>query len=264
MKQPVGWFDDRPDDGLERLSYSSLKNFFRSPAHYRYFKDHPKPPTPQMIFGNAVHSVCFDTPDDVVIAPDINKRTKDGRAEWAAFEEDNKDKYIVTEDESETIRNIVDAVYNHRIARRVLQSPSVEFEKWGLFDDLLTGVPCVMRVDILDRKRKVIADLKTTVNADQDEFTKQLFRFGYHYQGGFYKYGYHRIDEHLDTTFLLIAVETTPPYGVNVFPVRGKALSVAWDTITRHLEPFARCLRKNEWPNYRQILRDIDTPGWIK
>lgn len=67
------------------LSAGGIKSILKTPAHFKAAQT-GNSPTPAMIFGSAAHSYIL-TPQlgEVVQAPDINRRTKAGKEEWAEF-----------------------------------------------------------------------------------------------------------------------------------------------------------------------------------
>src|ERR1035441_6623548 len=64
------------------LHFSTLKNFARSPAHYKYASEHGTVTTPAMAVGSAVHALCLEHGDGIVRF-EGSRRGK----EWTAFQE---------------------------------------------------------------------------------------------------------------------------------------------------------------------------------
>jgi len=92
------------------LSFSSLKEFAKSPKHYMDYISKPKtPPTDAMKLGSAVHCMIL-TPelfnDQFAVAPEINKRTNAGKEEWALFASQNEGKDILANDDYEHARRL--------------------------------------------------------------------------------------------------------------------------------------------------------------
>jgi len=79
----------------DRINNSGLKLIARTPAHFKYYQEHQreKTPTPQMMLGTAVHCAVLEPAtfhDRYAIAPQCDKRTKEGKAIWADLESSNK------------------------------------------------------------------------------------------------------------------------------------------------------------------------------
>ena len=270
MEIKKGWYPDisnedyhSGDEYGDFISSSNLKTFMRSPAHYRVSKDEHKEPTPAMNFGSAFHSIALGFPDEVAIIPDINKRTKAGKEEWLLFQESNSDKYLIKTEEMTQINGMVESIKHHKFARKLLESKTAQNEVSGFFVDHGTDLPCKIRPDILDRDMAIISDLKSCVDASFDEFSKTVFNFGYHYSAAWYRYGFQMIEGY-DCAFVLIAVEKTPPYGVNTYPMEGRAIKIAQEKIGGVMGPLADCFKKDKWPCYPQVFTGPDVPGWVK
>ena len=263
------WHKDIPNedyhhgDYKDYISSTDLKNFIRSPAHYRCYKDEKKESTPAMVFGSAFHSVALGFPDEVAIIPDINRRTKVGKEEWLDFQEENAGKYLIKQSEMKHIEGMQESITHHKHARKIMESPTAQFEISGFFEDFGTDLRCKIRPDILDLEAPVIADLKTCIDASYDTFSKTIFNYGYHFQSTWYRYGGQMIEGH-DFDFVFIAVEKTPPYGVNTFPMSGRAITLAEEKIGGVMGLFADCFKKNKWPCYPQTFNAPDVPGWVK
>jgi hypothetical protein len=78
----------RIENKEEYLSYSSLREFAISPRHFLRYKLRQKEQTPAMVFGSLVDCMIL-TEDQVearfAVAPDVDRRTKDGKAKWEEF-----------------------------------------------------------------------------------------------------------------------------------------------------------------------------------
>ena len=75
----------------EGISRSQLWKIRESPEKFKYAMEHPEEPTPALLFGQMVHKLVLepDTFDEeFIVAPEVDKRTKEGKAAWAQFEED--------------------------------------------------------------------------------------------------------------------------------------------------------------------------------
>ena len=70
--------------------------------------------------------------------------------------------------------------------------------------------------------------------------------------------------EGFDFDFVFIAVEKTPPYGINTFPMSGRGIRVAEEKIFGVMGNFSDCFQKGVWPCYEQNLYPPDVPGWIR
>ena len=89
----------RQHDGVSR---SKLWKLRESPEKAKWSWEHPEPPTPALLFGQAVHKlilepVTFD--DEFAVSPDCDRRTKAGKEAYNAFCEGLGDRAIITLDQ---------------------------------------------------------------------------------------------------------------------------------------------------------------------
>lgn len=126
---------DRP------LSFSSLKEFAKSPRHYLDYILKPKtPPTDAMKMGSMIHCMLL-TPelfnDEFAIAPEINKRTNAGKEEWAQFTAMHADKTVVTNEDYEHARRVTDIVMSNENNKYIIQNCHDFEQEWSMdMDDL--------------------------------------------------------------------------------------------------------------------------------
>jgi len=268
MTFKTGWYPGTSNHDHHRGIYRScigssfLKTFAdRSPAHAKEAVDHQTEPTPAMNIGSAFHSIATGAPEEVAVIPaDINRRTKDGKEEYAAFELDAVGKYIISKADHINILEMVGALERHPIAKNLMKFKDREVT--GIFSDFGTDLWCKIRPDLIDHEQKIIVDLKSTVDASYDKFNRDIFKFGYHVSAAWYKYGAEQITGNR-YAFIIVAVEKTPPYGINCFNIGGLAVRKAWDKISNVMGDLADCVKDDKWPNYKPFLHEPDVPGWI-
>ena len=87
------------------VNKSTLWEMRKSPLHYWHLMhDTPKPDTPAMKFGRAVHKRILEPVEfsaDYAVAPVCDRRTKEGKAIWAELQESGKE--IISAEDMETI-----------------------------------------------------------------------------------------------------------------------------------------------------------------
>jgi exodeoxyribonuclease VIII len=231
----------------------------KSAAHMHYNKDNPQDPTPAMRFGTIFHTAVLE-PEKLAVEPDVNKRTNAGKAELAAFEAENADKIICSKSELLQAQDMAHAINRHRFAAVLLDAPG-HVEITGTFREPTYGIPCKIRPDKLNQEDGIIIDLKTTTDAGEEAFSKSIFTFGFDVQGCFYNLGGHQIDKK-SYEFVIIAVEKTPPYGVNTFRLTEKHFEIAYQKIDGVLDQLKRCIETDKWPSYPQKIISPDIPAW--
>jgi hypothetical protein len=170
----------------EGISSSELKKIMKSPAHYKYYKENPTEDTPALLFGRAAHKYILETYDfynEFAVAPNCDRRTKEGKEIWAKFVAESEGKDVITQEQFE----VIDAMRNVMLATPfVSKLINGEHEISYFWTDEDTGLKCKVRPDSINHKLKVIVDYKTCDNAETEHFMKQAIRLGYDLQASYY------------------------------------------------------------------------------
>ena len=152
--------------------------------------------------------------DEYIVAPKFDRRTKDGKAAYAAFEMSLAGRTTIPPDDMVVIGEMVAAVRGHKYADFLTKG---EVEMSYYWQDELTGIDCQARPDcfkIVDG-RGIVVDLKTTTDASTDSFRRDAIKYGYDMQAAMFidacqkEYG-------IPCDFIFVAIEKTPPYMINI------------------------------------------------
>ena len=84
---------EREYNAAEGIRRSDLWRMEDSAEKFKYFLEHPVEQTPAMAFGSACHKMILEPGDfsnEYAVAPEINRRTNAGKAEWEQFCADNR------------------------------------------------------------------------------------------------------------------------------------------------------------------------------
>jgi exodeoxyribonuclease VIII len=233
----------------------------QSPLHYKLARTFASVPSAAMQFGTAVHCGVlepqrFDAA--VACAPTVDKRTKDGRAEWAAFVAGNAHKVVLDADAYERAHNTISAVRAHPGAAELLDGAL--FEVSLFWNDARYGVPCKCRWDLFNHGG--VVDLKTTSNASPAEFARQIVNFNYHVQAAHYLSGGEHARNEAPRFFAFIVVESEPPHAVACYALPGNAILAGAHLMNQALERYAAALAAGEWPGYPDTIEQIQLPRW--
>jgi hypothetical protein len=187
------------------LSFSSIKEFAKSPNHFLAYKNKQKETTAAMTRGSAVHTFVLE-PDEFesryLVAPDIRR----GTLAWKEVESAAGEREILKDSEFEVIENMAAALYQHPaaaqlFARKTAVEQAVEFT--------FNGLP--FRGFIDEVGDTFVADLKTTQDVSPREFQRWVFGNKYHWQAALYCKAT-GLDE-----FYFIGVEAARPHNVMVY-----------------------------------------------
>jgi hypothetical protein len=257
------------------VSHSKLETFRRRPALYyrKYVTKQIPPEEPGTAFriGSAAHCSILEPLEMAhryAIRPEgIDRRTKDGRAQWAIFEAENEGRTIIDTDEAAQILNMTDAVRQHDLAAQLLAhgQPELTWRTGGSFalqcrTDWFNPNGCE-----LSHGRPYIADVKTVESLDDSSFAnfeRAVFRYGYHRQVGFYLPLVTELLGKPVFNFFFIVVEKCEPYGVAVYRTTDAAAALGQDETLDDLRRLKRCMDLNEWLNIEPTLREIGVPSW--
>lgn len=246
------------------VSSSTLKVLVsKTPAHARAALDDPRPDTPALLLGRAVHARVLE-PETFgtryAVAPRVDRRTKGGKAAWDEFAAARPGAAILTEDDGATVEAIAAAIQAHPLARAAVQGGAAELS--GFLTDHETGVQCRIRPDYTRMDAGVLVDVKTTLDASPGAFQKSVHTLGYHVQAAMYAAGFHAITGEPLRDFVFISVEKARPWAVAVYRIEEEALAVGRWLYRRALRTWADCLERDTWPGYSHRIESISLPPW--
>lgn len=252
------------------VSKSGLDQIAKSPLHYwARFLDPDRvwpEPTPAMRLGTALHTHVLELSkwdEQIAVAPsDINRRTKEGREQWAAFEAAAKRKTVITADDAEQVMAMGRAVMRHPAAAMLLGLPG-KAETTHMWTDASTGLECKCRPDWLTDDGSIVVDLKTTKNASIQGFKRSIADYRYHVQAGWYLHGIEQATGRRPDQFIFICVESTAPYAVAVYAADAEMIERGHDQAMRDLAKLAVCKAADHWPSYSDQIETISLPGWL-
>lgn len=264
MKNETRVLANLPHDeylALDALSSSGAKDILRSPAFYRWRKDHPSEPTPSMVLGTALHMAVLEPERferTVVVDPGFDRRTKPGKADaeqWASNLP--PEALILQAPQMELVRGMQGAIEHHPYAARLLDD--IQPELSILWD--ADGVQCKARLDALGIGHNVLIDIKTSSDASWDSFAKSAANFGYHIQAAHYIDGA-KAAGYGKRTMLFVVVENTPPHQVAVYVLDDEAVRAGEVKMARARELYLECVAQDQWPGYQETIQVLSLPKW--
>ena len=260
---------DRP------LSYSSLKEFWKSPAHYIDYITKPKTISDAMILGQVVECLVFDEKifqDKFEVYQKFPKRSNADKEKWQLMCESAKDNKITLVDNDMYANAVI-------MAESVKNTPETSYyidkvlsiQKKLSWTDKKTKLPIIGYVDVeceID-ENLIIIDFKTSQSSNPDEFMKNAAKFGYELQVGAYLTGYHK-QHYKFPDFMFMVVESSPPYNATMIHCPGDYCEYAKDEFDHMLTAFRYCMDKNEFHrgyhfwNAEMPYFNMEKPRWKK
>jgi len=235
------------------LGSTSLKTLAtKTPAHYQHDKTHPKF-SDAFTLGTAAHSLILEgDTSGIRVVPADNWLTKDAKAAKAEAIATGKQPLLTKE--MTQVFMMRDAVMAHPIARDLLTGHKAEQSVFWDED----GLTLKCRPDAW--KSGMLVDLKTTINADPNEFGKTAHNFGYHQSAAHYIDGVKAATGE-ELPFHFVLVEKTAPYFVSVVELDIEAVNIGRQLNDRAKRIYRECVETNTWPGYPNADL-ISLPMW--
>ena len=236
------------------VSRSDLFKLKKSPLHYKYASEHKEEPTPTLNFGSAAHKYILEREDfdnEFAIAPNVDKRTKEGKAIFAEFQEMSDGKIIISVDDFEKIKEMAKAIDEHPIASDLIKG---KHEVSLFWKDVMTGEECKIRPDCIheDGNGIVIVDYKTTASVEDGAFEKSCRKYGYKLQSGMYREGYFQ-NFFEDAGFAFIAQEKEAPFAVRVYVCTDEYMNEGFDEYRALLGLYHECKLADNYKGFETI-----------
>lgn len=217
------------------------------------------------LIGRAAHSLVLGAGAPVVQAPDVNRRTKAGKAAYEEFKAGVPAGAIVlAPSDYETVTGMAEAVLANPDARALLEQPGKP-EQSVYWKDEATGLLCKARPDYLPEADPAVqlayVDYKTTTDASPHGFANSVAYYGYAQAAEYYSRGLAAIGYHDDSAMTFIVQEKTPPYLVAVYQLDAVSISYAHEANNWALAKYAECIEADEWPGY-ETIQGLQIPDW--
>jgi len=265
---------------VEALRSGDLAYLMQSPAHLIAHRLANKPPSPAMELGKIFH-IGIEEPlklkELLVVEPTFVGKTKDGRdsersaearqkkAEWYASL--RKDVIVLNQEEADRMVGMLNAINNHKLVSRLIRDGLRESS--GFVEDPETGILLKFRPDLISEKKNYVVDFKTTRNASHQFFINQIFSSRgnspfYILNGAHYAHCAKLTKGCNGDSFIIVAIESEAPFGINVFPLDSYCLEVGEKIRSRLTKLYAECSKSGIWPSYPESAAPVAIPGWVQ
>lgn len=259
LKIDMNFLESRP------LSYSSLKNFLKSPQHYIQYITEKKEPTAAMIFGSLVDCLLL-TPDDFenqfAVLPEINRHTNEGKAQYAALQDAAQGKTLIDAETLTQAQDLITALNNNASVKSYLDRVEKTQVKFNFEID---GLPFVSKLDIIGDT--FICDFKTAASAEPNSFTKSALNFDYDLQAAIYLKAVKK--EKVFPDYFWIAAEKDKPFACSVIKADADFLEFGQKKLEKGIENFKYCMRENLFNKSYDFwtasgIFFAELPNWLK
>lgn len=241
------------------LSFSGLKQFAKTPAHYLAYRLREAEETSSQRLGTLTHMAILEPErfgSDVVLN-DENRNSNAFKA--ARADAEARGKYICKTSEYEAAAAMRDGVYRNTTARKLLSGGKAEQTiRWR---DPETGVLLKCRPDYL-RSDGVVVDVKTYTDLSKDSIERQIAKMRYHWQSAFYLEGSNTVLGTDSTMFAHLFVDTEA-FVARVVVLEDEALGKAQRELAPLLDAYAVSLKENLWGGYPDEILTVSLPDYV-
>jgi len=282
---PFNGTDEQYHADKNYISASSLKKLKISPAHYIEDCESEDEETDAMIFGSAYHCFILEPEkfeNDYYVFNDssicqvlIGEGYKSPRSTKAYKEWEESemriigDKKVITLDTHERLKAMREKIMRHPYAKMLLANGIKEQGYMGEIETEAGIIKVKFKPDQSNDNRKIIVDLKTTIDASQDGFTKKAADMDYHLQAAFYSDLLGKVTgDGRAYRFVFIAQEKKKPFAFNIFEASPQFISQGRFEYEMLLQLYKFCLDNSTWPGYqiwcenKYGILELKLPAW--
>jgi exodeoxyribonuclease VIII len=247
------------------LSRSALWTFRDLPKKYWYkyisgLYEEPKE-SKAYALGNAVHSLLLEPhkfDDNYCVMPEIDRRTKIGKIEYASFMMESGNKSHLTTEQRDTSINMAESVLQNPMVSNILRPiNNVMVEKSIYWKDLTTGLLLKCRPDAF--KNSLVIEIKTCDDASPRGFQLSATKYGYYLQAACVYEGLLSIGIKMEH-YMFVCVEKEPPFATALYRLDDDALQYGLDLLCKIKSEFKKCQDSGVFPDYG--LNMLGVPTW--
>ena len=240
MNYSPGIYENLPYEEYAAIpAYRShdLTSVIKCPYTWKYQKD--LEPSPALLEGRVQHTVFLEHhkfAEEFVIQPNIDRRTKAGKAEYEDFSASIGNRTAITQD-----------LYDTCMERRSVVTDYIPKETDKVECTLIFewfGQPFKCRMDWYDNQ--YIWDLKTCRDASPRGFRTAINTFRYYQQAAYYLSGA-RLCGLKAEKFYFLAVEKQSPYPYGVYTLSDEAIAFGDARNEQAIAIAQQCFDSGEW-----------------
>lgn len=198
------------------LNKTSLVKFMKSPRHYLQSLHDEFEATDSMRMGTALHSLVLrdDPTKHFAVKKKVDNRTKEGKEYSAQFEQDNKGKTIITEEQNELVQGMFKSLRkNERFSRMMDRFSHREVGIFANYNHPLGDFRIKGMLDAYIETEGLIVDIKTSQDASLDLFKWDFKKYAYGLQQVHYTHLLGKTKMPF-SNFVFVVVENKPPHEV--------------------------------------------------
>jgi exodeoxyribonuclease VIII len=242
------------------LSYSSIKEFAKSPVHYINYLNKPRKQTAELTFGSALHCLLLEPNEfsnrySISRKFDLRKTADKAEYETLLADAESTGKTILQQDLYDEVSQLAHHVNSNQSFVELMFHAEVEQK-----DNVeLFGLPFVRIKDIQSGGYTI--DIKTVQDASLQALNKDFFNYQYYIQAAVY-----------GGDFAFYVVEKNPPFYNGLMEVSKEWLEYGQAKLEKLCLAFNHCLENPDsfsksydfWYEYENKKPIISLPSWVK
>jgi len=232
------------------ISASDIKNFMKSPKYYYYQKFIKQKTEKERHFaiGSAIHEMILEPEmfqTNFAISPRFDKRTKEGKANFEMFEQDNKDKTVITSDEMAIVLAVSESARKNKTLTDLISNSYYELSCYT--EDEKTGLKLKMRPDSMCKTKSTIVDIKSCLDSSAKEFKRNVYSYGYSISAAFYS------DFLKRENYIFAAVEKEAPYQCSLYALNDEMIQYGREQYRMALDLLKWSQDNSHWCDYNEF-----------
>jgi exodeoxyribonuclease VIII len=244
------------------LSFSSLKEFMRSPRHYVKYLTQERKQSEAMLFGAVCHKLILEPEDfenEYIVEPEFNKRTNQGKEDYQAFLTSIEEKKL-TPIPPATMLKAKELVtqFMGTPAHQYVQNLSKNEVRFDMVHE--TGLPVCGYIDGVSDIFNL--EVKIVTSADTDDIIRDFYKMKYHIQAGIYNWANGK-------PIYYLVIENSFPYLSRIFRASDEYVSEGKKAFNKAMTDFRYCLDTDSFDlGYEFYVGSepstLSLPGWAK
>lgn len=235
-----------------------LKGCLRSAAHAKVKKE----TTEEMQLGTLAHMALLE-PESLsrcIAQPKFDRRTKEGKRDYAQFLASLPDKAIIVKQELlDTAMEMRDTAYANPTFAKLFDGGIAEMA--GVFNDP-SGNTFKIKPDYR-HSSEIVLDLKTTADARINRFDRSILEHGYDLQAAFYLDVANLIEGRKTyVNFVWVVIETEAPYGISFYNASEQWLEIGRSKYKKALDVYLTAEQTGVWTGYPLEIIDAIPPAF--
>lgn len=187
--------------------------------------------------GRAAHTAVFESDlyfDRFAVAPDVDRRTKAGKAEWERFVIENAGKTVLKKNQHDLVMAMCSSVFANPGMYEALAATDGEAEGTAFAE--INGVACRVRPDWYIPSTGMVYDLKTSAaEITYGAWRYSVRKYGYHFQAAFYTLVMQHAGLEVNG-FVNMAVSKIPPHETAMYSFGDKTMQRQKGKVMRTLD----------------------------